>query len=219
MPGRVKRIALLGAERTGKTQLAGALATALAAQGQAAAVVPEFLHEWCERHGRMPGRRELPAMAQEQARRVLAAGHAGVVIADTTPLTTAVYSQWRFGDASLYDFAFAHQQRYDLTLLTGLDLPWTAGNLQRGGPQAREPVDALLRSALARAGMAYQVVYGLGPQRLENALMAIHSRAIPVDSARATGQYKINAGRTAWSCESCSDPDCERRLFTGLLRA
>ena len=40
------KIALLGAESTGKTQLAGELATLLRTQGKTVAVAPEVLREW-----------------------------------------------------------------------------------------------------------------------------------------------------------------------------
>ncbi len=213
------RIALLGAESTGKTRLAAELAARLHAQGQTVATVPEALREWCERAGRTPRADEQMAIALEQARRADQATAADVVIADTTPLMTAVYSELLFDDCSLYDLALAHQRRYDLTLLTGLDLPWVADGLQRDGPQLREPVDALLRAALARAGLAYQVVYGRGAQRLENALAAINSIAVHTGIPRATGGFDSNPAATAtWSCDKCSDPDCEHGLFTGLLR-
>lgn len=213
------RIALLGAESTGKTRLAAELAAHLRAQGQTVAAVPEVLREWCEREGRTPRPNEQMAIALEQARRVDQAAAADIVIADTTPLMTAVYSELLFGDCSLYDFALAHQRRYDLTLLTGLDLPWVADGLQRDGAQVREPVDALLRAALARAGLAYQVIYGTDGQRLENALIAINSIAVNTGISWAADRFDSNpAAKAAWSCDKCSDPDCEHRLFTGLLR-
>ncbi|CAN5478803.1 hypothetical protein BH11PSE7_BH11PSE7_00570 [soil metagenome] len=203
------RIALLGAESTGKTRLAQDLAAHLQAQGRSVAIVPEVLREWCDQQGRTPRQDEQFAIAQEQARRVDAA-RADIVIADTTPLMIAIYSDMLFADTSLYDFALAHQRSYDLTLVTGLDLPWVADGLQRDGPHVREPVDALLRAALARAGVPYKVVYGAGPQRLENALTAM----------AASGAVRSQEASTwAWSCDKCSDPDCEHRLFTGLLRS
>ena len=51
-------IALLGAESTGKTVLAAALATALTSPARRIAVVPEYLREFCDRHGRTPRRDE-----------------------------------------------------------------------------------------------------------------------------------------------------------------
>jgi nicotinamide riboside kinase len=208
------KIALLGAESTGKTWLAGALAQHLGDAGHDVAVVGEVLREWCVREGRTPRADEQLAIAQEQARRVLQAS-ARIVIADTTPLMTAVYSELLFADRSLYAEALAHHAAYDLTLLMGLDLPWVADGLQRDGPHVREPVDALVRAALSRAGLGWQMVYGQGGARLQNALFAINSVAGQQGLAGAGGRFLPQ--NAAWTCEKCSDPDCEHRLFTGRL--
>lgn len=203
------KIALLGAESTGKTQLAAELAAHLRAAGKSVAVVPEVLREWCQREGRTPRPEEQLPIAQDQERRVdEAAGHADIVIADTTALMVAIYSAMLFEDGTLYQFALERQGSYDLTLLTGLDLPWVADGLQRDGAHAREPVDALIRAALARAQVPYRLVYGSGKERLVNALAAMGESA---PSGRPSRPW-------TWSCEKCSDPECEHRLFTGLLR-
>ena len=144
-PASPRRIALLGAESTGKSHLATALAERLRSQGLSTVVVPEVLRGWCEREGRTPRAHEQAAIALEQARQVLVCDGADVVIADTTPLMTAVYSHLLFADGSLYEFSLHHQRVYDATLVTGLDLPWMADGLMRDGPQVREPVDRLLQ--------------------------------------------------------------------------
>lgn len=215
---RMRRIAILGAESTGKSWLAQALSSALRARGQAVCTVDEVLRRWCAREGRTPLPHEQMGIAAEQARAV-AQAPPGWVVADTTPLMTAVYSHMLFDDNSLYPMALAHQALYDSTLVTGLDLPWVADGLQRDGPHVRGPVDTLVRQALERAGIAYRVVYGQGHQRLNNALLAL---GLPGedDAARTTrenAQFAINEGRTVWQCNECSDPECEHKLFTGLL--
>lgn len=200
------KVALLGAESTGKTALAAGIAAHWRARGLAVHAVGEHLREWCDREGRTPRRDEQRAIAHEQARRALQAPPGSWLVADTTPLMIAVYSDMLFDDPSLYDFALQHQQHYDLTLVTGLDLPWVADGLQRDGPHVREPVDARLRAALARAGVAYRVIYGSGDQRLKQALAAIEGSAA---RPHAGGAWR-------WTCDKCSDPECEHRLFSAL---
>ncbi len=215
---RLQRIAVLGAESTGKSWLVHALAHVLQQRGQAVCTVDEALRSWCDREGRTPQAHEQMGIAQTQAQAVVQVSQ-GWVIADTTPLMTAVYSHMLFDDESLYPMALAHQRVYDTTLVTGLDLAWVADGLQRDGPHVRGPVDTLVRQALDRAGMAYRVVYGQGPQRLNNALLAL-GMAGEDDAAhqiRENAQFAINQGRTVWQCNECSDPDCEHKLFTGLL--
>ena len=70
----------------------------------------------------------------------------------------AIYSGMLIKDGALYRFALDRQRHYDLTLVTGLYLPWVPDGLQRQGPHVRERVDALVCEALADAGVAYRVV-------------------------------------------------------------
>jgi nicotinamide riboside kinase len=174
MSERAFVVALLGAESTGKTTLAAELGAALAARGQRVAVVAEALREFCDRNARTPRREEQAAIAAEQSERIDAAAALNeIVVADTTALMIAVYSDLVFADTALYAGALAAQRRCDLTLVTALDLPWRADGLQREGEHVRAPVDALLRSALVGAGIAFATISGTGAKRLEAALRTI----------------------------------------------
>jgi nicotinamide riboside kinase len=215
---QMQRIAILGAESTGKSWLTQALADVMRSRGLSVHTVDEVLRNWCEHEGRTPLAHEQINIANAQAQAVTRIPQ-GVVISDTTPLMTAVYSHLLFSDESLYPMALRHQALYDTTLVTGLDLPWVADGLQRDGPQVRGPVDTLVRGALERAGIAYRVVYGQDHQRLNNALLAL---GLPGEddtarTIRENAQFTINQGRTVWQCNECSDPACEHQLFTGLL--
>jgi nicotinamide riboside kinase len=108
------RIALLGAESTGKTQLSVDLAQALRARGQEVHLVSEYLRTWCDAQGRTPEPHEQAQIAQQQADAVLQ-HTSGTVIADTTPMMTAVYSHKLFNDGSLYAMAAAHH--HNLTII------------------------------------------------------------------------------------------------------
>lgn len=164
-------VALLGAESTGKTSTAKALAASLGAEGHKVALVEEVLREFCDRHQRTPRRDEQRAIADEQTERIeQAALSHDIVIADTSALMIAVYSDYIFGDRQLYERALTTQARFHLNLLMALDLPWQPDGLQRDGAHVRPPVDALVRAALQRAGLAYSVVFGTGPARPQAAL-------------------------------------------------
>ncbi len=204
-------IGLLGAESTGKTTLAAELGAALAAPGRRVAVVPEYLREFCHRAGRTPRLDEQAGIAAQQSLRIAEAARSHeIVVADTTALMIAVYSEQVFGDTSLYDSALADHARSSLTLLTALDLPWQADGLQRDGPHVREPVDAKVRAALARAALGCAVVFGEGETRLANALAAIERARVPDDLLTR------RSGRWHWVCERCGDADCERHRLPSL---
>ncbi|MGM9514359.1 AAA family ATPase [Roseateles sp. DB2] len=221
------RIALLGAESTGKSTLARALHQALPhLTGLRVARVDEYLREWCEREGRTPRADEQLAIIQEQERRAdaLAASH-DVLIADTTALMPAIYSEYLFADTSLAAWAHQAHRRYHLSLLMSTDLPW-APDTMRDGPHAQAPVDRLLRRWLREAGHAFVVVQGQGPSRLEHALDALTPLLGQVSPGQATGAAKPVGGlfsrlldrqsrlpgSTRWTCELCDDPGCEHAL-------
>jgi nicotinamide riboside kinase len=216
------RVAIVGAESTGKSWITTALADVLRARGQAVHTVDEVLRHWCDRAGRTPQRHEQMAIAQQQAEAAYPMAQQAPntwLLSDTTPLMTAVYSHLLFDDESLYTMALAHQALYDVTLVMGLDLPWVADGLQRDGPQVRGPVDTLVRQALERSSMAYRVVYGQGPRRLNNALLALGlaGEDASAQHIREQGQFAINQGRSIWQCNDCSDPACEHKLFSRLV--
>jgi nicotinamide riboside kinase len=214
------RVAVVGAESTGKSALAAALAAALADEfGLRCAVVDEWLRDWCHRAGRTPRADEQMDIAREHARRIdAAAAQPGldVLVCDTTPLMVAVYSDLLFDDRALEPVARACQARMDATLLTSLDLPWIADGMMRDGPHVRAPVDARVRARLADWGTPWSLVSGSGPARVGSALDALR----PLLRARAahrrsSGLFSRLEGSRAgppgprWVCERCDDPQCE----------
>lgn len=207
------KVAILGAECSGKSTLAAALAHAWPAAAGAASgtvtVVPELLRTWCARQGRTPRADEQAGIALAQTDAIEAC-RASVVLADTTALMTAVYSDVLLGDCSLYAPALEHQRRYDLNLVCALDLPWVADGIQRDGPAVQRRVDARLREVLDGHGLAYSMVYGQGTQRTEHALqLLLHRQGLLPDAEDGLTRWQ-------WSCEKCSDPACEHRLFSRL---
>lgn len=169
------RIAILGAESTGKTALAHALAERIRTlTGLRTRCVGEWLRDWCAQAGRTPHRDEQMAIARHQHALIdAAAAECDVVVCDTTAIMTAVYSAMLFDDPSIEAFAIAEQARFQVTLLTALDLPWVADGIQRDGPQVRVPVDTRVRALLQAHGIAWSLVAGLGEARVGSALDAV----------------------------------------------
>jgi nicotinamide riboside kinase len=213
------RIAIVGAESTGKSQLAHALAQALAREfGLRCLVVDEWLRDWCEQQGRTPRADEQRGIAQEHARRIAAAaeGDVDIVLCDTTPLMVAVYSDLLFDDRTLEPVARDCQQGMDMTLLTSLDLPWVADGLQRDGPHVRGPVDARVRARLGEWATTWSLVSGSGPARVASALDALRPLLRrQARAGRSAGLFSRLSGSLqgppgpAWVCERCDDPRCE----------
>jgi HTH-type transcriptional repressor of NAD biosynthesis genes len=204
------KIAVLGAECSGKSSLVTALQAHWQARGAIVVVAQEILRQWCDQHKRTPLAHEQKAIAQAQAELAENTTDADYLIADTSPLMTAIYSDVLFQDPSLYPFALSHQRIYQHTLVAGLDLPWQADGILRDGPAMRERIDARLREVLQREGLAFSMVYGQGPQRLAGALAVLEPGASTIPQARSNWR---------WLCDKCSDADCEHRLFSDLQAA
>ena len=98
------------------------------------------------------------------------------------------------------------QRSFDHTLLLALDVGPTNANSTDTAQRLR--IDALLRQALAQAQLPFQVIYGLGEDRLAQALSAL-KRSPAVREARRKPWV--------WACDKCSDPACEHRLLSDLL--
>ncbi len=156
MNSEPRLICLIGAECTGKTTLAQALAERMDGLW-----VPEYLRAFTDANGRTPGQHEQLGMLREQVRQEAAAlvsarGQSRTwVFCDTAPLLTAVYSDHVFGDASLYPLAQDLHARYALTLWLEPDIPWVADGLQREGSQQRAAVHARIEQALGALQLPY----------------------------------------------------------------
>ena len=157
------RIAILGAESSGKSTLAAALA-----EHYRTVWVPEYLREFVDTHQRVPREEDQYAIALTQLTRENdAAMRAGrFLFCDTTPLMTALYSRvyWGRVDAQLAELDSVHE--YALTLVTAPDGPWMPDGLQRESEAVRQSVHALVLANLTARGIPHTVVAGQPDQRM-----------------------------------------------------
>ena len=202
-PSSWQRVAIVGAPGTGKSWLTHALTQVLRARGDtvhqealsvAAPTRPDPLHS---------GKTWLISDNPPLESAMPHAAPAARMPPERMPLHTAV-----------------HCGGHDLALVMGLDLP--LGETGASGVDAlvRARIDTDLRQTLLDAGQDFRVIYGQGLTRLNQALIAL---GLPAQDEvtwpeRTSLQFALNAGRTPWSCEKSSDPDCEHRLFSRLLR-
>jgi nicotinamide riboside kinase len=176
------RIAVVGAECTGKTTLCRMLA-----ERHRGLWVPEALREFVDAAGRPPRADEQSGLMAEQvareqtALRAAVSGRHPLVAFDSVPLATALYSRLYFADDTLLAAATEHQRSYDLTLVTDIDLPWEADGLQRDGPEIRARFHGLLLDWLARQGLSFTLVRGRDAERADFALAL--TRTLAVESA------------------------------------
>lgn len=162
-----RRVAILGAESTGKSTLAEALAARYGTVW-----VPEYLREFVETHARTPRADEqffIAAMQVEREEAVLATLEEGWLFCDTTPMMTAVYSYHYFTSPDAELAALAASRQYDCTLVTAPTNPWVGDGLMRDGDEVRQSVHRVLVAELRKAGIPYLLVEGDVTQRVQQA--------------------------------------------------
>ena len=111
-------------------------------------------------------------------------------------------------------------------------LDWTPPSLSSRILLCVNPEDAgnaqTWRAILLAQGLPFQVIHGIGQELVTQCLLAL----LPPDCFTPSGFAMTSAmastleglARKAlpvrWQgvCETCSDPDCEQRLFSGLLQ-
>ena len=160
----VARIAVLGAESSGKSTLSEALA-----RRYSTVWVPEYLREFVDAHQRVPREDDQYAIALTQHTRENDAALRAqrFLFCDTTPMMTALYSRvyWGRVDAQLAQLDSVHD--YALTLVTAPDGPWMPDGLQRESEAVRQSVHALVLANLRARGIAHTVVAGDPAQRMD----------------------------------------------------
>ena len=166
----VNRIAILGAESSGKSELAQALAAHFETLW-----VPEYLREFVEVGGRVPVSEDQLLIAKTQlARENLAAANAhSWLFCDTTPLMTALYSRHYFDeiDPELVELELAHN--YQFTIVTAPDFPWEPDGLLRESPQVRQKVHEDLLALLDERQIPFMLVEGSLEARLQQVQFAL----------------------------------------------
>ena len=157
------RVAILGAESSGKSTLAAALA-----ERHDTVWVPEYLREFVETRGRVPlaGDQFFIASTQVAREREASASARGVLICDTTPLITVLYSRHYFSGEDTQLAALAAGTHYDLTLVTAPDTPWVADGLQRESEAVRQLIYRQLLDELVARRIPHHILHGTLEQRL-----------------------------------------------------
>jgi NadR type nicotinamide-nucleotide adenylyltransferase len=168
----VARIALLGAESTGKSTLAQALAARYGTLW-----VPEYLREFVEVNARVPHEADQVGIARTQRVREEALARDARVrdflFVDTTPLMTAVYSRIYWGRVPPDLLALEAAHDYAHTLVAAPDLPWVPDGLQRESEAVRQRVHAQLVAVLDERRIPFTLLTGELDARLRQVAAVI----------------------------------------------
>lgn len=151
-----RRVCIFGPESTGKSTLAQELA-----QHFQGALVPEFARQWIEGLKRplQLSDMDIIARAQNASEDSLARQSSGLLFCDTDSLTTTLWCRELFGQVPPSVEQLARERRYDLTLLTDVDVPWVADPV-RYRPQERQRFWEACRERLDLHGRVWKEIRG-----------------------------------------------------------
>ena len=170
MNKRIKKIAIVGPESTGKSTLSKQLAKYYSVPW-----VPEYARYYCEALTEPCTLQDEVNMFHGQValeKSVLEMTVSDFVICDTTFLTVKIWSDAFFGETPKIVLDALQANHYDFYLLLDIDLPWEEDPL-RDFPNQREHFMQVWHKELRFLNATYSVMGGFGANRLANAIAAI----------------------------------------------
>lgn len=163
------KIAVVGPESTGKTELSKQLAEQYQTEW-----VPEVARTYLENLSRQYDYDDLGkiALQQVEAEEKLSKQTGELLICDTNLIVIKVWSDFKFGKTEPWIIEKIREQDYLIHLLMDIDMPWEYDPL-REHPHKRKELFEIYVSELESFGIPYQIISGIGKRRLENAVRVI----------------------------------------------
>jgi len=168
------KIAIIGPESTGKTELAKGLA-----ENFSAPWVPEYAREYIEKLKVPYVYDDVCAIAikqieQENKFAENNTGNEGYVFFDTDLIITKVWFDYRFGASPDFVTERLNKGYFDFYMLCAPDLPWEPDPVREHGDD-REFFFNWYKKEIELTGKPYVVVSGIGETRMQHALEALKS--------------------------------------------
>jgi NadR type nicotinamide-nucleotide adenylyltransferase len=170
-PYFVRRVAIVGAESTGKTTLAQALAAHFGT-----VCVPEFARDYLSARGGQCSPADMPIIAANQSRLEDEYAHLAnrLLVCDTDLLTTQLWHEHYFGDCPPNLLQLSRERVAHLYLLCGPDAPWVADGL-RDSPGHRGWFHRRFLEELERRGLPYRLISGCPEARIGQGVVAVQA--------------------------------------------
>lgn len=162
---------VIGPESTGKSTLSEQLASRYKTVW-----VPEFARNYLETLGRPYTQEDLLCIAegQLQSEDDMAAKANRLLICDTDLQVVKVWSEAKYGDCDPRILEMIASRRYDLYLLTYIDMDWVDDPLrEHPHPDERAHFYAVYRDIVVNAGLPWADIRGSYAQRLQTAIEAV----------------------------------------------
>lgn len=165
----IKKVCVIGPECTGKTDLSQFLA-----QHYQTSWVEEYARAYLNKLGRAYDQIDLLKIAHGQLRMedewVYEANK--LLICDTNLIVIKVWSEHKYGNCDPDILKKIAERKYDLYLLTDIDIPW-AEDPQREHPDKREYFRDVFQKEIAATGVPFIGISGEREVRRKKAIEAI----------------------------------------------
>jgi NadR type nicotinamide-nucleotide adenylyltransferase len=169
----VKKIVVIGPESTGKSTLSEQLASALNTLW-----VPEYARIYLETLGREYTEADLMVIAKGQiaSEELQLTQSNKYLICDTDLYVIKVWSEAKYGLCHPWILEQIAIRKYDLYLLTDIDMPWQDDPLREHGlPDERKYFYNIYRDIVSHSGVKWINVHGNETERLKIATAAVHN--------------------------------------------
>ncbi len=167
---RIKKVAIIGPESTGKSDLCELLA-----QHYRTVFVPEYARQYFENHDILNYHiSDLEIIAKEQLaleKKILPEAK-NYLFYDTTLITIKIWSQHRFDMVPKMISEAIKPGDYDYYLLSNNDVKWVK-DPQRFDEDIRDYLFELNKQELQKLGVNYDVISGVGEERLHSTIKLI----------------------------------------------
>ena len=165
----IHRVAILGAESTGKTTLARSLALRFQTVW-----VPEYAREYMTMYTGDYSANDIVEIAKHQLQEEdqLALQANKLLFTDTELITAKVWCEDVFSTCPDWLEQHFKEHRYDLFLLTANDLPWVADPV-RVNPQRRDYFFNLYKRMMEENNFPHEIISGRYEARLLSAINAV----------------------------------------------
>ena len=169
MINKIKKIAIVGPESTGKSTISAQLA-----QHYETVWVPEYARSYCEQLTKPCTWEDEVNMfyGQLALEKSLLSKASKLLICDTTFLTVKVWCDYTFKKSPQEVLDKLVKHPYDFYLLMDIDLPWEEDPL-REFPNSREHFMEVWTNELKSLNANYKIISGSKSLRLENGICAI----------------------------------------------
>lgn len=173
----IRRVVITGPESTGKSTLTRQLAAHFST-----GYADEYAREYLENLGRAYTQEDMLPIARGQLHleeQTVAAAKNGIAFLDTDLQVVKVWSESKYGTCDEEILRQIAVRRYDLYILTHIDMPWQEDPLrEHPEPEMREHFFNIYADIVLESNVPFAVVRGNEEERLQAAIAAVKNHLV-----------------------------------------